>query len=92
MKLPRSEAGRSGANGGGSGGVSTPPSHPPSSPHHPPPPPNMAGGAAARGEKRELDGDIGGVGKRRLVTSRWHPYALSLFVGRVSGCGARGVT
>ena len=59
MKLPRSEAGRSGANGGGSGGVSTPPSLPPSSPHHPPPPPNMAGGAAARGEKRELDGDIG---------------------------------
>ena len=43
-------------------------------------------------EKRELDGDIGGVAKRRVVTSRWHPYALSLFVGRVSGCGARGVT
>ena len=92
MKLPRSEAGRSGANGGGSGGVSTPPSLPLSSPHHPPPPPDMAGGAAARGEKRELDGDIGGVAKRRVVTSRWHPYALSLFVGRVSGCGARGVT
>ena len=92
MKLPRSEVGRSGANGGGSGGVSTPPSHPPSSPHHPPPPPNMAGGAAARGEKRELDGDVGGVAKRRVVISRWHPYALSLFVGRVSGCGARGVT
>ena len=63
----------------GGGSLSSPPLHPPS-------PSSPMAGTDERGAS------LGAVRRRRTVTSRWHPHALSTFVGRIDGCGSRGVS